>query len=150
LAALGLSALAGLTAQAQERPLRQIIDGEVRAAWQREKITPAGPAADATFLRRVYLDLVGTIPTRQEAQQFLQDTAPDRRAKLIDRLLDDPRFAVQQSNVWDLVFFGRNPPNPESTRQRDGFKKWLAGKFAANEPYDRWVRDLLLAEQEGT
>ena len=48
---------------AEEKPLRQIIDAEVRTAWQREKITPAGRADDAAFLRRIYLDLVGTIPT---------------------------------------------------------------------------------------
>jgi hypothetical protein len=137
-------------ARAADRPLRQVIDDEVRAAWQREKVTPAGRADDATFLRRVYLDLVGTIPTDDEARQFLQGADPKKRAALIDRLLADPRFAVQQANVWDLVLFGRNPPGLEGGYKRDGFKQWLAGKFARGEPYDRWVRDLLLAEQEGS
>jgi Protein of unknown function (DUF1549)/Protein of unknown function (DUF1553) len=145
----GLVLLAGpraLQAEA-ERPLRQVIDAEVRAAWQRETVTPAGRAADAAFLRRVTLDLVGTIPTHDEARQFLQDTSPDKRGKLIDRLLDDPRFAAQQADVWDLVLFGRNPPNfSEVTRYRPVFRKWLAEKFAKDEPYDRWVRELLLAE----
>jgi hypothetical protein len=52
--------------------------------------------------------------------------------------------------VWDLVLFGRNPPNGDATRQRDDFKKWLNSRFAKDVPYDRWVRDLLFAEQEGT
>jgi hypothetical protein len=57
---------------------------------------------------------------------------------------------VQQANVWDQVLFGRHPPNADAVRKRDGFKKWLTEKFARNEPYDHWVRDLLLAEQAGS
>jgi hypothetical protein len=135
---------------AQERPLRQLIDSELQAAWKREKITPAGKADDAVFLRRVYLDLAGTIPTVEETRRFLNDKDPAKRSKLIDTLLADPRFATQQANVWDQVLFGRHPPNGDAVRKRDGFKKWLADRFAKNEPYDRWVRDLLLAEQEGS
>src|SRR5262249_35935673 len=102
------------------------------------------------FLRRVYLDLVGTIPTHDEARAFLQDADPGKRARLIDQLLDDPRFAAHQADVWDQVLFGRNPPNPDATRKRDHFTKWLAEKFAKDEPYDRWARDLLLAEEDGS
>jgi hypothetical protein len=147
-----LVALCGLVpcaARAEEKPLRQVIDAEVRAAWKREKVTPAKVADDATFLRRVYLDLVGTIPTHDEAKRFLADGDVKKRAGVIDKLLADPRFAAQQARVWDLVLFGRNPPNLDGARSRDGFRKWLGGKFA-REPADRWVRDLLLAEQEGT
>lgn len=136
--------------RAEEKPLRQFIDGELQAAWQREKITPVGRSDDATFLRRIYLDLVGSIPTLDETRKFLDDTDAQKRDKLIDRLLADPRHAEHQANVWDYVLFGRNPSGGDATRKRDGFKKWLAGKFAQNEPYDRWVRELLLADQEGS
>jgi hypothetical protein len=151
---MALAILAGLlgplTARAEDRPLRQVVDAEIKAAWQREKITPAGRADDATFLRRVYLDLVGTVPTYDETREFLADGDPRKREKLIDRLLADPRYATNQATVWDLVLFGRNPPGYDATRKRDGFKKWLADKFAKNEPYDRLARELLLAEQEGS
>jgi hypothetical protein len=148
---LALAALAAPAAglRAEDRPLRQVIDAELRAAWKREKITPAPRASDPAFLRRVYLDLVGTIPTYEEAVRFLADKDPNKREKVIDRLLADRRFAAQQANVWDLVLFGRNPANPDATRNREGFKKWLADQFARNAPYDQWVRDLLLAEQDG-
>ena len=48
------------------------------------------------------------------------------------------------------MLFGRNPPNGDATRKRDGFRKWLAEQFAKNEPYDAWVRELLLAEKDRT
>ncbi len=141
--------LAPAALPAAERPIRDVVDAEVRAAWQREKVTPAAPASDAEFLRRAFLDFVGTIPTHDEAAAFLRDADPKKREKLIDRLLADPRFAAHQADVWDLVLFGRNPQGGDATRKRDGFKKWLADKLAKNAPFDRWVRDLLLAEQEG-
>src|SRR5688572_10143866 len=71
-----------------EQPLREVIDAELRAAWQREKIEPAPQAGDAVFLRRIHLDLAGIIPTADEAAAFLNDTDSSKRAKLIDKLLD--------------------------------------------------------------
>ncbi len=147
----GLGACLAVTAQAAgDVPIRQVIDAEVRAAWGKEKITPAPKADDAAFLRRVYLDLVGAIPTYEEARQFLDDADAGKRDKLIRRLLEDPRYAQQQAAVWDITLFGRNPPNPDATRYRAPFQQWLTEKFAKNEPYDGWVRDLLLAEQDGS
>jgi hypothetical protein len=140
---------AHLAAQ-ESRPLRQIIDNETRSAWQREKITPAPKADDSTFLRRVYLDLLGDLPKPDEVQKFTADTDPKKREKLIDRLLADPRYATQQMNVWDQVLFGRRPQNIDATRKRDAFKKWLEDKFAKNVPYDRWVRDLMIGEEDGS
>jgi hypothetical protein len=142
LAALADARLAG----AEQRPLREVIDADVRSAYQQENVTPAAQASDALFLRRVHLDLLGTIPTYEEASRFLNDQAPDKRAGLIDRLLGDPRYARHQADVWDLVLFGRNPSDRDLTSRRDGFHKWLTDRFAKNVPYDRWVRELLLAE----
>jgi hypothetical protein len=142
--------LAPTALQASEKPLRQVIDAETRAAWQRQNITPADRAGDSAFLRRVYLDLVGTIPTYDETRRFLESKEANKREKLIDKLLADPRFAVQQANVWDLVLFGRNPAEGYATRDRPTFRKWLTGVFARNDPYDRWVQTLLRADQEGT
>ncbi len=139
-----------LTLRADDKPLRQIIDAEVKGAWQREKITPAPKADDAAFLRRVYIDLIGTIPTYEETTAFLKEQASAKRELLIDKLLADPRFATHQADVWDLVFFGRHPGGGDSIRRRDAFKQWLAGKFEKNVPYDKWVRDLLYAEEEGS
>jgi hypothetical protein len=147
---VGVVLCAAVSAEGADRPLRQVVDAEVKASWARQNITPASRSADSTFLRRVYLDLVGVIPSYAETVAFLKDTDPQKREKLIDRLLADPRFATQQAHAWDLVLFGRRPGNIDATRKREGFTTWLAQQFARDEPYDRWVRSLLLAEQEGS
>jgi Protein of unknown function (DUF1549)/Protein of unknown function (DUF1553) len=129
-----------------EKPLSQLIDAETRAAWEREKITPAKRSSDAEFLRRVYLDLAGTIPRLDETRQFLKDTASDKRARLIDRLLADPRYATHMADIWLPMLIGREPAHPEVQQHHPVLRKWLTDKFATNEPYDRWVRELLRGE----
>jgi hypothetical protein len=135
---------------AQDGPLRQVIDLEIGKSWQKNKIEPAKRSSDSLFLRRIYLDLAGVTPSYEETTQFLQESDPRKREKLIDRLLDDPRFGAQQAHVWDLILFGRRPQNGEALGKRIGFKKWLAERFARNEPYDRIVQQLLQAEEDGT
>jgi hypothetical protein len=146
LLAVALTATCTTALRAEDQPLRQIIDREIRAGWEQEKLTAPGLASDGVFLRRVYLDLLGTVPTYDETKQFLDDKAEDKRPKLIDKLLEDPRYALHQARVWDLTFFGRHPPDSELLGRREGFQKWLTEQFTQNVPYDRWVRDLLNAE----
>jgi hypothetical protein len=128
-----------------EEPLRDTIDQHVATGWKTNNIKPAKPSTDAEFLRRVYLDLLGIVPTHDEALAFLGDASADKREKLIARLLDHPRFGVHQSDVWDMIYFGRNPPG-YGTRDRDGFKNWLRDQFNKNVAYDAWARSILLAE----
>ena len=143
LSCLGYFLGAASLAAAETSPaLRSVIDREVQAVWQREKVTPAARADDGEFLRRVYLDLVGDVPTYEETIAFLDDPATDKRAKLIDRLLDDPRYAQHLTDVWDLLLFGRNPSGYD-TDKRDGLQKWLREQFARNAPYDELARTLL-------
>jgi hypothetical protein len=129
----------------QAKPLREVIDAAVRAAWERGKVTPAKPADDAEFLRRVYLDLAGSVPTYEQTVAFLDGKDPARREKLIDKLLADPRYARHQADVWDLILFGRRPPGYD-TDKREGFQTWLMSRFEKNVPYDAWARELLRAE----
>jgi len=130
---------------ADEESLRDRIDREIQADLDRQSVKPNPACDDAAFLRRVTLDLVGTIPGPDEVSAFLKDGDPAKRAGAIDRLLDDPRHAAHEATQWDIVLFGRNPSNSE-VRKREPFQKWLAEKFAKNAPYDAWVRELLLAD----
>lgn len=137
-------ALAGIS-PADERPLHDVIDERIAAVWAREQQQPAEIATDAEFQRRVSLDLLGTIPSHEETVRFLGDSSADKRAALIDRLLNDPRFAQHLSDVWDMIFFGRRPPGYETDR-RSGFQNWLKDQFARNVPYDQWARAILKAD----
>lgn len=80
------------------------IDTLLARVWQQQKIAPNPPASDETFVRRVHLDIIGRIPTLHETQAFLQSTAKDKRAKLIDSLLASEGYAQHQFHFWaDLL-----------------------------------------------
>ncbi|MFO0809175.1 MAG: DUF1549 and DUF1553 domain-containing protein [Gemmataceae bacterium] len=120
------------------------IDGPVWDKLRRLNLPPSEPCADHTFLRRAYLDVIGRLPTADESRAFLADSAGDKRAKLIDRLLERPEYADYWANKWaDLL-----RPNP----YRVGIKAvysldaWLRDAFRRNLPYDRFVRELLTAK----
>lgn len=125
--------------------LRVEIDRHIEQAWRDHDVQPAERASDAEFQRRLYLDLLGMIPADHEAVAFLDDSDSAKRQKLIDRLLNDPRFARHQTEVWDQVLFGRNPPG-YGTDRREGFQSWLRKQFEQNTPYDQWVKAILVAE----
>jgi hypothetical protein len=140
------AALAVLVAAAPARaqaPLHQRIDQAIAAGTpQFDKL--AGPLADdAEFLRRLYLDLTGTVPTADEARTFLKDAAPDRRARLIDRLLAGPAYARHMANVFDVLLMDRRPGKHVPVGQ---WQEFLRSAFAANMPYDQLVRTILAAD----
>src|SRR5207248_9696475 len=102
------------------------------------------PMADtAHCLRRTYLYLTGTIPTADEARAFLKDASPDRRAKLIDRLLASPGYARHMATVFDVLLMDRRPGKHVPVAQWQDF---LRSAFAANMPYDQLVRAVLAAD----
>lgn len=138
------------TSKNQPEEFRQVIDREVKAGWESQKLTPPKRSSDSVFLRRIYLDLVGVIPTYDQTVDFLANKNPNKREKLIDQLLNDPRYPQQQAQLWDVALLGRNPMNIGTFRNREGFRKWLAVQFHQNEPYDRFVAKLLRAEEEGS
>ena len=140
-------------ARAQESNLRDVIDREIKASWEKEKLAPPARSTDAVFLRRIYLDLVGMIPSYEEATTFLNDADPQKREKLIDKLLANPRYARQQAQVFDVAMLTRNHKVVEGTigyRNRGRFRQWLAQQFEANEPYDRIAAKILKAQEDGS
>jgi len=148
-----LGVLSPTAARAQGSALRDVIDREIKASWAKEKIATPAKASDPTFLRRIYLDLVGMIPTYEETTEFLKDTDPKKREKLIDKLLADPRFARQQAHAWDLAMLGRKNRLVEGTigyRNRERFRQWLVKQFEVNEPCDRIAAKILQAEEDGS
>jgi hypothetical protein len=104
-------------------------------------LTP--PTDDLTFLRRVTLDTVGVVPTPEEVRAFLADPPPDRRARAIDRLLADPRWADHWMGYWQDVL-AENPNIINPTLNNTGpFRWWLYESFRDNKPADLFVTELL-------
>ena len=126
-----------------EAPLPQRIDQLIAAGTPNFARLAAGPASDAEFLRRVTLDLTGTIPTSAEARAFLKDTAPDKRTRLIDRLLASPECARHLANVFDVMLMERRPARNVPAA---AWKEYLRQSFAANKPWDRLVAEILSAD----
>ena len=119
------------------------IDSALREAWEKERLTPAPRSDDATFVRRAYLDIVGTIPAPDATSAFVASTDPDKRRKLVDSLLAAPQYAEHWMNYWDDVLMGRELKS--NTVDRVAFRYWLRARFEANAPWNRIVSDLVSA-----
>jgi hypothetical protein len=151
-----LLALAG-PAGAAERPagtkldssaLAHHIDRAIDARLQAEKVRPSPRADDAEFLRRAYLDVTGRIPPAEKVSAFLADRGPDKRAKLIDELLDSPAYGKHQADVWQALLLPRNSDNRRVMQFYPGMVRWLEDGFNSNKPWDRLVHDLVTASGE--
>ena len=124
-------------------PVNNFVDKLVWDKLQEMGIQPSGLCDDATFLRRVSLDVIGTLPTADEARDFLSDTDPDKRAKLVDRLLGRPEYARYWSLLWaDIMRVDANALGPNRSL---AMVRWLREQFAENRPYDAMVREILTA-----
>lgn len=120
------------------------IDAHVWNKLTRLGIPPSDSIDDATFLRRVYLDVIGTLPTAAEARSFLADPAPDKRAKLIDALFQRPEYVDYWAMKWsDLLKADKLKITPQGTV---GLTRWLRKQFAENRPYDQMAREILSAQ----
>jgi Protein of unknown function (DUF1549)/Protein of unknown function (DUF1553) len=141
-----LAALAGeplLAAPPDPAKLAARIDERLDARWKSQRIEPAPRADDAEFLRRAALDLNGRIPPAADVYEFLADDAADKRAKLIDRLLEEPRFAIHFSNLWRAELLPEATTNQQAAELTRGFENWLLQRLRAGVRYDQLVRELL-------
>jgi len=126
-----------------EPPLHQRIDALVVAGLPNYAEAAAPRCDDAEFLRRVSLDLIGTIPPAGEVRAFLNDAAPEKRTKLVDRLLDSPEHARHFATVIDVMLMERRATqNVASADWRD----YLRESVAANKPWDALVREILSSD----
>ena len=118
-------------AWAEEVALAPKIDALLSA-----KANKPATADDAEFLRRAWLDFDGGIPTADEARAFLADKTPDKRARLIDKLIAAPRFAVRMADAFHVMLMERRGEN-------EAWKAWLVESFKTNKPWDAMVREML-------
>jgi hypothetical protein len=125
-------------------PARNFIDEHVFANLQQIGVPPSPVCDDATFLRRVTLDIAGRLPTSDEAGAFLESTAADKRDQLIERLLRSPHYADFFASKWTPLLKNRRDDANDITANF-AFHAWMRDSLLANTPYDQIVRELLAA-----
>ncbi|MFV0445497.1 MAG: DUF1549 domain-containing protein [Planctomycetaceae bacterium] len=123
---------------------KNFVDELVFANLQEVGIPPSPLCDDATFLRRVSLDMTGRLPTPGEAAEFLSSTAPDKREQAIERLLRSPGYADFFANKWTSLLKNRRDDASDIT-SNFAFHAWIRDSLLANVPYDQLVRELLAA-----
>ncbi len=148
--------VAAMTSAAGENPAAKLYDGAtdltpacridelVFADLKRLDIQPANVCSDAVFVRRVYLDVLGTLPTAQEAREFLSEKAANKRSVLIDRLLERKEYADYWAMKWsDLLRVKAEFPINLWPNAAQAYYRWIQTSLKENTPYDRFARQLL-------
>jgi hypothetical protein len=140
------------TAAPAAMPLDQIqakaaqIDKLVNENLAKQKIEPNAPASDEVFVRRIYLDVVGRIPTMRETLEFTQSTDKDKRAKLIGDLLASEGYVQNFFNYWaDILRLRSRLSAGNSQPAGAAYANWLRASLEENKPFDKMVRELVTA-----
>jgi Protein of unknown function (DUF1553)/Protein of unknown function (DUF1549) len=125
-------------------PRANFVDEHVIGKLQELRILPAGRCSDTEFVRRAFLDIIGTLPTVEEARDFLLDRDLGKRAKLVDALLERPEYADYWGMRWaDVMLVNRDPLFPKGGYNYD---RWVREQFRRNRPYNEFAYDVLTAQ----
>ncbi len=129
------------------KPRNNFIDDHVFHKLAALHIEPAGLCEDEVFLRRVFVDALGILPTPQEVRAFIDDRDPAKRAKLIDRVLERPEFIDYWTLLLDDLVQNRKESDHDvrGSKGVQAFHQWLRDQVAGNRPWDEMARSLLTA-----
>jgi hypothetical protein len=119
------------------------VDRHMARGWAAGKVVPARRAGDGEFVRRVYLDLAGRIPSVTEVRTFLKDRRSDKRQRLVEKLLDGPRYVTHFVAVWRALMLPEANSSFNVRFQVPAFENWLRDQIKREVPYDKMVRALL-------
>ncbi len=126
---------------------KTIVDRFTQKKWQELGIVPSDLCSDEIFVRRVYHDITGTLPTPKQVKEFLADKDALKRDKLIDRLVETPEYSYLFANRWaDILRVKRgNNQNQNRAFGTFAFHNWIRESIAADKPYDQFAREILAA-----
>ncbi len=126
------------------------INESIQGEWQKHKVVPAERADDSDWCRRVYVRLVGRIPSVDERDEFVSSKDRDKRTKLVDQLLASQEYVQYWSTVWANVLIGRFAGRGRGElANREGLEQYLRDAIQANKPYDQMAYELLTATGSG-
>jgi hypothetical protein len=124
---------------------RTIVDKFTKKKWEQLGIVPSNLSSDEQFLRRVSLDLTGTLPTPEKVKSFTEDANPDKRDKLIDQLLDSAEYSYLFANKWADILRVKRRNLPDRAAGTFAFHTWIREAIASDMPYDNFAREILAA-----
>ena len=127
-------------------PQVKFINEQISAGWADAELKPSDPASDGEWCRRVYLDIIGRIPSLDELQKFVVDSSSAKRPELVNRLLGEDYvddYARNWTDVWTSVLIGRDVENKMVSRS--GMRQYLRRSFSKNIQYDRLMEELVTA-----
>jgi len=119
------------------------IDALLQISYEYNNVQPSEKLTDSQFLRRVYLEITGTIPKVGQARPFLKSKSPTKREDLIDKLLSSPGHVSHSFNYWADILRLKDRPQPN--QMAEPYLAWIKESLAKNTPYDRWVHQMLAA-----
>lgn len=145
---LGMTATAAFaavpaTAKVDALTLSRHIDQAINKRLEADHVKPSPLADDAEFLRRVYLDITGVIPTAEKVAAFLDSKDSNKRAKLIEELLSSPGYGRHMADIWKGYLLPRTSDNRQL--QTESLIRWLEENFNNNKPWDQFVTELITA-----
>lgn len=123
-----------------DRPVDEVVDFYVDAKLTEANVAAVSPADDANFIRRVTLDLAGRVPVSSEVEAYLQSIDPEKKSKLVDRLLASPDFSYHHRNELDLLLM--------AGKGSAEWREWLLKALAENRPWPQMFRELMLARED--
>ncbi len=125
---------------------RGFIDELAMKKWRKLGLAPSAVCGDEEFIRRASIDAIGTLPTPDEVRGFLADSSIDKRAKLIDRLLERNEYASYWASHWGDLLRNKRRYGDAYKRGTFAFAAWIRDQFARNVSYDKFVREILTAQ----
>jgi hypothetical protein len=127
----------------------RLINDQTAQAWKEHKLVPSEAASDGEWCRRVYLDVIGRVPTVDELKKYLANKQHDKRKQLVDRLLGDEyrdEYVRNWTTFWTNLLIGRTGgKDRKSLADRPGMEQWVAEELKYNKPYDEFARQLITA-----
>ena len=126
------------------------IDAMIKEVWDAYELKPSRNASDSEWCRRVFLDLIGRIPSVDEVEQFLGEKGTTKKQALVERLLYGDQYteelARNWTTIWSNLLIGRTGGNANGSMiNRDGMLKYLRDSFARGKPYDQFAHELISA-----
>jgi hypothetical protein len=140
----------GLTIDKYDFPHQSLVDQHTHAKWKELGIVPSDLSSDEQFIRRVSLDITGTLPTPEKIKAFLADKDAKKRDKLVDALLETPEYSYYFANRWADVLRVKRGNQANRAFGTFSFHNWIRESIARDKPYDQFVREILAATGDET